>query len=96
MSLRKHDIIINISSKAQISRDTSNRFLNKFIELSIINAKHKLVKFSNFGSFEFRETPERLGRNPKTKESKIISSRDVVLFKPSKEFKDFINLKDNG
>jgi integration host factor subunit alpha len=26
----------------------------------------------------------------------MISSRDVVLFKPSKEFKDFINLKDNG
>jgi len=26
----------------------------------------------------------------------MISSRDVVLFKPSKEFKDFVNLKDNG
>ena len=32
----------------------------------------------------------------KTKESKMISSRDVVLFKPSKEFKEFVNLKDNG
>ena len=31
-----------------------------------------------------------------TKEAKVISSRDVVLFKPSKEFKQFINLKDNG
>ena len=26
-----------------------------------------------------------------SKESKVISSRDVVLFKPSKEFKEFIN-----
>ena len=39
---------------------------------------------------------KREGRNPKTKETKMISSRDVVLFKPSKEFKDFVNLKDNG
>ena len=38
----------------------------------------------------------RIGRNPKTKETKVISSRDVVLFKPSKEFKEFVNLKDNG
>jgi integration host factor subunit alpha len=36
-----------------------------------------------------------MGRNPKTKEEKIISKRNVVLFKPSKEFKDFINLKDD-
>ena len=37
----------------------------------------------------------RIGRNPKTKETKEISSREVVLFKPSKEFKEFVNFKDN-
>jgi integration host factor subunit alpha len=36
-----------------------------------------------------------LGRNPKTKEEKTISKRDVVLFKPSKEFKEFINLLEH-
>ena len=30
-----------------------------------------------------------------TKEKKIISSRNVVLFKPSKEFKDHINPNEN-
>ena len=29
--------------------------------------------------------------NFKTKQKKIISERSVILFKPSKEFKDFIN-----
>ena len=29
-------------------------------------------------------------------EKKIIGERNVVLFKPSKEFKEFVNLKDNG
>ena len=32
-----------------------------------------------------------MGRNPKTKEEKEISMRDVVLFKPSKEFKELLN-----
>ena len=54
------------------------------------------VKISSFGTFIVRNKKERIGRNPKTKETKVISSRDVVLFKPSKEFKDFVNLKDNG
>ena len=31
----------------------------------------------------------------KKKEEKIIESRNVVLFKPSKEFKDLVNLKNN-
>ena len=46
--------------------------------------------------FLIRKKKSRIGRNPKTKETKTISSRDVVLFKPSKEFKEFVNLKDNG
>ena len=58
--------------------------------------KEKKLKLSKFGTFSVREKKQRIGRNPKTKESKMISSRDVVLFKPSKEFKEFVNLKDNG
>ena len=53
-------------------------------------------KLSKFGTFSIRKKKSRIGRNPKTNENKMISSRDVVLFKPSKEFKEFVNLKDNG
>ena len=58
--------------------------------------KEKTLKLSKFGTFTIRQKKSRVGRNPKTKETKMISSRDVVLFKPSKEFKEFVNLKDNG
>ena len=51
----------------------------------------KKLKISNFGTFTIRKKKSRLGRNPKTKELKQISERNVVLFKPSKEFKEFIN-----
>ena len=37
-----------------------------------------------------------MGRNPKTKEDKVISERNVISFKASKEFKELINLKNNG
>jgi len=44
----------------------------------------------------FINTPKRIGRNPKTKEEKTISDRDVVLFKASKEFKDLVNSKNDS
>jgi integration host factor subunit alpha len=56
----------------------------------------QILKLTKFGTFSIRQKKSRIGRNPKTKETKMISSREVVLFKPSKEFKDFINIKENG
>ena len=53
--------------------------------------KFKVVKISNFGTFHIRFKKSRIGRNPKTKEKKIIKERTVVLFKPAKEFKIFVN-----
>jgi len=57
--------------------------------------KEKKIKISNFGTFTIRKKKTRIGRNPKTKEEKMISARNVILFKPSKNFKDFINLVEN-
>ena len=91
MSLGKKDIILNISSKAHISRLNSNLLLNAFIKCIKDNSVSKDIKISNFGTFFYKKTPSRIGRNPKTKEKKEISERNVVLFKPSKEFKEFIN-----
>ena len=49
------------------------------------------VKISRFGTFTLRNKKERIGRNPKTKKKAIISERNVILFKASKELKEFIN-----
>jgi integration host factor subunit alpha len=56
--------------------------------------EEKKLKISKFGTFSIRQKKSRIGRNPKTKETKMISSRQVVLFKPSKEFKELINLRN--
>ena len=56
----------------------------------------KILKLSKFGTFSIRSKKSRIGRNPKTKEQKIISNRDVVLFKASKLFKDLVNSKNDS
>ena len=78
------------------SKLVSESLIDEFFYLILSNLKkEKIVKLSNFGTFILRVKNPRIGRNPKTKEKKEISKRNVVLFKPSKEFKIFINLKNN-
>ena len=83
--------------KLGFSKQISENLIEDFLSTIVLNIKQeKKLKLSKFGTFSIREKKSRVGRNPKTKEIKMISSRDVVLFKPSKEFKEFVNLKDNG
>ena len=74
------------------SKKISETLLEDIFELIINNIiKHKKVKIAKFGTFSLRNKKQRGGRNPKTKKPAIISSRNVILFKASKEFKEYIN-----
>ena len=77
------------------SKKISETLLEDILEIIITNIiKHKRVKIAKFGTFSLRNKRERTGRNPKTKEPAIIGSRNVILFKASKEFKEYINKND--
>ena len=96
INLTKKDLVNLIYMQLGFSKQISENLIEDFLSTIILNIKEeKKLKLSKFGTFSIRQKKSRIGRNPKTKESKIISSRDVVLFKPSKEFKEFINSKDN-
>ena len=82
-----------ISIKNQKIKIIRNPIIDKLIIKKNLIEKKKL-KISNFGTFHIRNKKSRIGRNPKTKEEKKISERNVVLFKPSKDFKEFINQSD--
>ena len=91
MSFSKTDIIKNISKKSSVSAADATSILESFL-LSIKNkSKSRLVKLSGFGSFSFKKTPERLGRNPKTQDSYIIPELNKLNFKPSNKIKENIN-----
>lgn len=53
-------------------------------------AADESIKISNFGTFNTRKKHSRIGRNPRTGQEIEISSRRVVLFRPSKYLKEQI------
>tara|TARA_B100001109_G_C18525980_1_gene318251 strand:- start:243 stop:545 length:303 start_codon:yes stop_codon:yes gene_type:complete len=96
INLTKKELINSVYMQLGFSKQISEILIEDFLKNIIDNlVSEKKIKISNFGTFSIREKKERIGRNPKTNENKIISNRFVVLFKPSKEFKNFINIKTN-
>ena len=97
INLTKKNLVNLVYMQLGFSKQISENLIEDFLATIVTNIKsEKKLKLSKFGTFSIRKKKSRIGRNPKTKESKVISSREVVLFKPSKEFKEFINIKENG
>ena len=95
-NLTKKDIVNSIYMQIGFSKKILDLILEDFLKIIIDNLKkNKKIKISNFGTFEIRFKKKRKGRNPKTKEIKVISARNVVLFKPSKDFKKYINMNND-
>ena len=92
INLTKKEIINSIYMQIGFSKKISENLLEDIFQILLKNImSEKKVKIAKFGTFELRKKKERIGRNPKTKEEKIISERNVVIFKPSKEIKKYIN-----
>jgi integration host factor subunit alpha len=96
INLTKKDLVNLIYMQIGFSKKISENLIDDFFQTIIENLlKEKSLKLSNFGTFTIRQKQSRVGRNPKTKKETVISERNVVLFKPSKVFKDFVNLKND-
>ena len=94
-NLTKKDLVNIIYMQVGFSKQITEHLIDEFFSLITLNLKkEKKLKLTKFGTFFIKLKKSRIGRNPKTKENKIISERNVVLFKPSKEFKEFINSKN--
>mgnify|MGYP001196017664 FL=1 len=96
INLTKKDLVNIIYMQIGFSKQISEILIDEFFSLILLNLKNeKIIKLSKFGTFSVRIKNPRIGRNPKTKENKEISKRNVVLFKPSKVFKEFINQRND-
>ena len=92
VNLTKKDLVNLVYMQLGFSKQISENLIDEFFFLITNNLRNeKKLKISKFGTFLIREKKERIGRNPKTKEEKRISKRNVVLFKASKEFKELVN-----
>ena len=74
--------------KQQQVRLLLDRFIRKTMEAV---ATDQTLVLQNFGTFRAVWQTERPGRNPKTGESKTISSRYTVKFRPGNAFLKALN-----
>ena len=94
VNLTKQEIVNSIYMQLGYPKKVAENLIEDFFDIIFENLKtHNKVKIAKFGTFELRFKNKRIGRNPKTKEKKIINERKVILFKPSKELKKKINEK---
>ena len=97
INLTKKDLVNLIYMQLGFSKQIAENLIDEFSQLIVKNLeKEEILKISKFGTFSIRKKKSRLGRNPKTKEEKVITERNVVLFKPSKYFKGIVNNAENG
>ncbi|WP_457640977.1 HU family DNA-binding protein [Persephonella sp.] len=71
--------------------DVVNAIFEKIIE-ELVNGEdgHK-VQLSGFGTFIIKKRAPKIGRNPKTKEEKLIPERFGISFKTGKHLKEALS-----
>jgi nucleoid DNA-binding protein len=90
MGLGRKDIVNDISEKALLTSYTSSKILESFLQIVKRNIS-KNIKVSNFGTFISYKSPQRIGRNPRTKEEYQIKSRTKISFRASSKIKRILN-----
>ena len=90
MSVTKKDLAKNITNKLGLSQKDSLFFVKQFFQV-LINNKDSNINLNKFGTFIFKKTPKRIGRNPKTLQKFEIKPRQKLTFKPSDDLKQNIN-----
>ena len=95
INLTKKDIVNSIYMQIGFSKKISETLLEDIFQIILKNIiSENKVKIAKFGTFTLRRKKQRIGRNPKTKKPEIITERNVILFKPSNELKQYINKND--
>ncbi len=95
INLTKKEITNSVYMQMGFSKKIIENLIEDFLSIILEELiKNKKVKISKFGTFALKNKKSRVGRNPKTLEKKIISERNVIIFKPSKELKNYVNSND--
>ena len=91
-NIKRKDLIANLYLNIGFSKTISENIVYDIFNLFINNIiSNNVLKISNFGNFIKKKKKQRIGRNPKTKEVKVISARNIIIFKPSNLLKKRIN-----
>ncbi len=87
-NLKKKDLAKNLSSKTGFSLNFSKKIIDDLCSILIECIKTGYLSLKNVGTFKLIHKKKRIGRNPKTKEEFLISSRKSVSFTVSKKISE--------
>ena len=89
--MNKTELIAAVAEKADLSKKDAEAAITAAIEaMTEALAQQEKVQLVGFGSFEVKTRAERVGRNPKTKETIQIPASKAPVFKAGKALKDAV------
>ena len=91
IKIKKIDLIKDLNKETGFSNSFARKLIDDLIDIITDNIKDGHLNLKNIGSFKIKHIKERLGRNPKTKEEFLISSRKTISFTASKKIYKKIN-----
>ena len=90
-NFKKNDLVNSLSNETGLSHNFSKNLLNDLLEIILHNIKSGDFNLKDIGSFKILPKNIRYGRNPKTKQQFVITSRKSISFKASKKLINKIN-----
>ena len=89
--MNKAELINAVAAAADVSKKDAEAVVAATLDAITSALKEgDKVQLVGFGSFEVKKRAERIGRNPKTKESIQIPASKVPVFKAGKALKDTV------
>ena len=89
--MNKTELIAAVAEKADLSKKDAEAAVTAAIDaITAALSQQEKVQLVGFGSFEVKARAERVGRNPKTKETIQIPASKTPVFKAGKALKDAV------
>jgi DNA-binding protein HU-beta len=89
--MNKTDLIAKTAAVSELNRKEAELAVNTVLNvLTEALAEGDKVQLVGFGSFEVKERPARVGRNPRTLEPVEIAASRSVVFHAGKALKDAV------
>ena len=92
--MNKSELVAALAEKSELSKRDAEKALNAFVDvISGSLTKGDKVQLIGFGTFEVKNRPARVARNPRTGEEIKIAASKAPVFKAGKALKDKVNAK---
>lgn len=89
--MNKTELINAVAEKAELSKKDAEAAVTAAVDaITEALTQGEKVQLVGFGSFEVKARAERVGRNPKTKETIQIPASKTPVFKAGKALKDAV------